>query len=86
MHFWLYRLVNNLLDKSDARMYSIFSKTHANSLTWLDRKMREKNGKRYGVLNIGAPYGRSGKWIKDNAAAESDSTGDLRRRNRSSPS
>jgi hypothetical protein len=33
-------------------MHLIFSKTDANSLTFLDRKMmNEKNGKRYGVLH-----------------------------------
>jgi hypothetical protein len=33
--------------------------------------MKEKNGRRYGVLNIGAPYALlSGKWMKDKCGAE----------------
>jgi hypothetical protein len=33
--------------------------------------MKKKNGKRYGVLNIGAPYALlSGKWMKDKCGTE----------------
>jgi hypothetical protein len=53
-------------------MHLIFSKADANSPTFRDRKMmKKKNGKRYGVLNIGAPYALlSGKWMKDKCGTE----------------